>query len=439
MEDRPNICVILTDQLSANALAHAGNAWVKTPNIDRLAGKGLRFENSYSVAPVCVPWRTALMQGRYPREVAYAGTMTRMSGPDGKVACGLRPEYEPERLGRVMADHGYRCAYAGKWHVETWGPTESLPEGDHPHGFERLSVMNDDAVAQATGSFLKGYDGQKPFFLVASFSNPHDICEWMWGKPLPEGPIQDQAEPARLPPLPDNICPSEDEPEALQRLRELRTSRLDTSDAGWRLYRWSYYRLIEKVDRLVGEVLRQLEAGGFLDNTYIFFTSDHGDHQGEHGLPQKESFYEASAHVPLIAYSPFRRRRGELETALVSNALDLNATIREIAGAPVLDGAPGVSLLGLIDGTVLSMERDHIVSELEERFTGSLVRMVRTCQYKYIRYAGDPGGEQLFDMAIDSDELTNLVKDPAHAGVLKQHRELLDSWETSQRARLATH
>ena len=436
MNERPHIVLILTDQLSASALAHAGNDWVKTPHLDRLAGLGIRFDNSYSVAPVCVPWRTALMQGRYPRSVTYEGTLTRMSGPDGKVACGLRPEYVPERLGRVIADQGYRCAYAGKWHVETWGPTESLPAVDHPHGFERLSVMNDEAVVRAAGSFLEDHDGQRPFFLVASFSNPHDICEWMWGKPLPEGPIAGSPQPGELPPLPDNFRPSADEPEPLRRLRKLRTSALDTTEAGWRLYRWSYYRLIEKVDRAVGEVLRQLEAGGFLNNTYVFFTSDHGDHQGEHSLPQKESFYEASARVPLIAYSPIRKRCGDPDMTLVSNAFDLNATIRELSGAPALRGAPGVSLVGLLDRMERGLERDHIVSELEDRFTGSLVRMVRTDRYKYICYAGAPDGEQLFDMLTDREELSNLVTDPAHAEVLQEHRNLLDAWAKSQAASL---
>ena len=158
--DRPNIIYIMTDQQTAMAMSCAGNADLHTPNMDRLAAAGVLFENAYCTAPLSGPSRAAMFTGYYPVEVGLAANGTPM--PDS-----LRTQ----TLGKLVSAAGYECAYGGKWHVHE----TTIP--DKKYGFDRIYHHTDDGLAEACVEFLKrGH--KKPFFLVASFDNPHNICEY---------------------------------------------------------------------------------------------------------------------------------------------------------------------------------------------------------------------------------------------------------------------
>lgn len=422
---RPNLLLILTDQQSANALSCAGNPWLRTPNLDRLAARGVRFEHSYCAAPICVPSRSSLFHGRMPHEVLKPGTEFILN--DDPARFGVRESFRNQQLGVHLAAHGYECAYAGKWHVGLWGPTESLPDGPHPHGFRKLAPIRDAAVVTACCDFLQAPRATaKPFFLVASFDNPHNIHEWAVGQSLPQGNLP--APPARpdLPPLPPNFAPATEEPAGVRQWRDQNQGQLAYTDDDWRRYRWVYHRLVEQIDRQAGAILDTLEATGLAGSTLVVFTSDHGDMQGAHRLPFKSVFYDEAVRVPLIVAGPGVNQPGRTVAAPVSNGLDIYPTLCAAAGAPVPAGLRGHSLLPLLGDATTASGHACVVSEYVRN--GVKGRFVATPGWHYSVWETGPGAEQLFDLAADPGEMVNLAGVTAHAATLQRHRELLRAW-----------
>lgn len=188
-QDRPNIIYIMTDQQSATAMSCAGNTDLRTPNMDRLAAHGVRFENAYCSMPLSGPSRSSMFTGYMPGMVGLCANGTPL--PDS-----LRTQ----TLGTLMSEAGYNCAYAGKWHVHT----NSLPS-EHAFGFERLHEHNDYGLAEACVEFLRRKQ-DKPFFLVASFDNPHNICEYARKQKMPYAAIEEPADIEDCPNLPANYA-----------------------------------------------------------------------------------------------------------------------------------------------------------------------------------------------------------------------------------------
>ena len=165
--ERPNIIYIFTDQHTANAMSCAGNPDLHTPNLDRLAAAGIMFQNAYCTAPLSGPSRGAMFTGCYP-------------GTTGLLVNGapLQESLQTRTLGTLVKNAGYECAYGGKWHV----PELDIP--DKVRGFDQIYKHSDDGLAEACVEFLsRKHD--KPFFLVASYDNPHNICEYARSQNLP--------------------------------------------------------------------------------------------------------------------------------------------------------------------------------------------------------------------------------------------------------------
>ena len=160
MSKRPNILYIFTDQQSADAMSCAGNGDLCTPGMDRLAANGARFRNAYCSYPLCTPRRASMFTGKMPHELGITGNGAPV--PEERVPMGL---------GNVLSEAGYDCAYAGKWHV----PQIAIP--DREHGFRRICGFDDNSIAATCAEFM-AEDRDRPFFLVAAFDNPHNICEW---------------------------------------------------------------------------------------------------------------------------------------------------------------------------------------------------------------------------------------------------------------------
>ncbi len=419
---KPNILLILTDQQSSNAMSCAGNLHIQTPAMDQLAESGVRFESAYCTYPHCVPSRSAMMYGRMPAEALYPGTADNMSGCSEK-PIGVREEFRDQEIAKLLGRHGYDCVYAGKWHVEKWGPTESLRE-EYNSGFQPLCNIHDPNLPGACFDYFKNHTGEKPFFMVASFDNPHNICEWGMDKPLPWGNLPEPPALSALPPLPPNFAPSCDEPGQIRVLRHNQNVEHEWSQEEWRRFRWAYNRLVEKADAGIGFLMHALADAHLLNNTVIFFTSDHGDQQGAHDLKNKSVFYDEAMRVPFIICDPQTRKPGRTDNAtLVSNGPDLYSTIADYAGAKLPDDLSGISLRPVAEGGELEMSHDYIVGE-HEKWHGPRRRMIRTQRYKYCAYEGGGLSEQLFDLENDPGEMVNLVKCAAYGDVLQKHRGL---------------
>jgi arylsulfatase A-like enzyme len=358
-----------------------------------------------------------MFAGRMPHEIGIQG--------NGQP---IDEHYRQEELGHMLTAAGYECVYGGKWHV----PEIAIPEG---HGFRSICGFDDVALPHKVRDFLwEPHD--RPFFLVASFDNPHNICEWRRQQNVPWGPIGAPPRVEECPSLPANFAIPPFEPEAIRIItganpRIYPDARY--SDEQWRRYRWGYYRLVEKVDAQIGQILDELEETGLAQNTVVLFSSDHGDAAGSHHLAQKSFLYQEQTNVPFIVRAPGIGQPGRVDdTHLVSNGLDFYATVCDLAevGLPDRPGSrmEGRSVLPLLRGELDAPWHNHVVSETHWAGHNCDGRMVCTEQLKYVAYTWGAYREALYDLKRDPGEMVNLALRSTYADVLQQHRDLLRDW-----------
>ena len=419
-ERRPNVLFIMTDQQSSSAMSCAGNDDLKTPAMDSLAETGVRFENAYCSFPLCLPCRASMFTGLMPHQMEMFGN------------AGSIPEERREReLGNLLRTAGYDCAYAGKWHV----PEIAMPD-DNAHGFDVISGFDDNALAGNCVRYLKRKH-ERPFFLVASFDNPHNICEWARQQSLPWGDVED-VPTEECPNLPANYAVPPYEAQALRREYSSFSAVHPTSaysDDQWRHLRHAYFRLVEKVDGQIGRILDALRRLGLDRDTVVIFSSDHGDGHGEHHWNQKTVLYEAVTRIPLIISWPGVTKAGRAEERLASIGLDLLPTVCDYAGVTPPDDLTGRSLRKLAEGRRVREWHDDMFVETVfttapsgNQYQGTVGRMVRTQRYKYCVYSWGLYREQLFDLETDPGEMVNLAVEARYSDVLRDMRRRLDRW-----------
>lgn len=422
---RPNILWIMTDQQPAGWMSCAGCSDVHTPAMDSLAAAGVRFELAYCANPICVPSRTSMITGHASHETGVT-----FNTSEGHVGF--------ESLGTRMTRAGYDTGYIGKWHIPM--PTE--PGGWH--GFTTMieggipGFNDEDAVAPMVDFIRK--ERSQPFFLVASFVNPHDICEYArklakFGRreELLNGSIPDAPPPEECPALPANFAIPENEPEIIRDHQSWVAAAYpvrDWSDGTWRQYRWGLSRLTELADAHIQTLLNTLRDTGLDQNTVIVFVSDHGDGSGAHKWNQKTLLYDETVRVPCIISDPGTARPERIDSEhLVNTGLDLLPTFCDYAGIEPPEGIRGRSLRPLVEDRPVAW-RDQVVAETDlyrvyGASGGVYGRMLRTERCKYIVYSEGKLREQLFDMQADPGEMNNLAVDPAFAAILEDHRRRL--------------
>ncbi len=418
-----NMLLIITDQQTVGALSCAGNPYVKTPNLDRLAARGVRFEKSYCTFPLCSPSRGSLFTSRTPHELGIYGNK------DSELS---EREVKGKTMGEVFKAAGYETAYAGKWHLRVPFPSfkgQQIPgftmlplAGRDPGAIDQAKqgkgLTVDPNTADAAIKFLR-QPHKKPFLLVASLLNPHDICEYPEN---PENPAFRSLLPddrAKLSPERPNLRDTEKLPSALQ---PAVSQKGVWTEQQWREYLWVYYRLCEISDSEAGRVLDALDQSRLTDNTVVVFTSDHGEMMGSHQMIHKQKLYEESVAVPLFVVPPGGKARVD-DQHLVSG-LDVMPTLLDYAGIAGPASLQGKSLRPLVEGKELPW-REFVVSEVNGF---GEARMVRTARYKYIVFAEGENREQLFDLEKDPGELKNLIADPALTTEVERHRRLLEQW-----------
>jgi arylsulfatase A-like enzyme len=449
-ETRPNILLIISDQHSADVMSGAGYAHVKTPSLDAIAATGVRFPNTYCAYPVCMSSRASLMTGRLPHELKSGGEeaeegtgRSKTKGKKGAKPEGSYANPPGTSLGTLMKEAGYRTAYFGKWHVGGVSPSAQ----NRWHGFDTLvDGRRDEVTATQAIEFLHAKH-DRPFFLVVSFLNPHDICEWARMRSgitdkMGNGAVALEPPLAECPPLPANFEIPEDEPEIVGLRRRSQPTRAHPTQAWgeteWRQYRWAFARLIEKVDEQVGRVVTALKQNGQHEQTLIVYTSDHGDGNAAHRWNQKMVHYEEAVRVPLIVSWPGYTAPGRVDrTQLVSMGLDLLPTFCDFAGAKVPAGLTGRSLRPFIAPASATKTSDPrafiVVSEVDYKslLPGEPLahgHLVRTTDFTYILYSSGKNPEQLFDLRSDPGQMRNLARHPDYQSVLAEHRERLRGW-----------
>ncbi|MCX6910965.1 MAG: sulfatase-like hydrolase/transferase, partial [Verrucomicrobia bacterium] len=410
-----NILFLITDQQTVSALSCAGNPHVNTPNLDRLAARGVRFEKSYCTYPLCCPSRGSLFTSRMPHELGIYGNS------DAELSWKGVPT-----MGELFSAAGYETAYAGKWHLQVAFPAfksgrmpgfDVLPlAGRDPHKVDKdkegKGLTVDPNTADAAIKFLR-QPHQKPFLLVASVLNPHDICEYpecaALRKMLPD-------DPAKLPPARPNLRATDALPSGVKQFAQRHA---DWTERQWREYLWVYYRLVEIADAEVGRVLAALDQAGLNSNTVVVFTADHGEMMGSHQMVTKQKLYEEAAAVPLIVAPP--AAKPAVDSQHFVSGLDILPTLLDYAGIAAPSSLEGRSLRPLVEGKPVPW-REYVASECS---SGGDARMIRTARYKYIAFASGEDREQFFDMEKDPGEIKNLIADSALSGEVARHRGLL--------------
>ncbi|MDA2937340.1 sulfatase-like hydrolase/transferase [Acidobacteria bacterium AH-259-A15] len=420
---RPNLIFIMTDQHCADVMSCAGNKYVKTPALDRLARHGVRFTRAYVTHPLCIPSRASFMTGKMPSQ-CQDDVQSHTS------------------LGSYMKEAGYDTGYFGKWHIRP----RQTENNKSWHGFDTINTRGlDSEKARHSVDFIKR-KRDRPFFMITSFLNPHDICEWARihsgvNDEMRNGEVGPAPDPAKCPPLPANFDPPLDEPEVVrQRLvhdERARTSVHPTSNwtkADWRQYRWAYCRLVELVDVQIGKLLDALQETEQLENTLIIYSSDHGDGNASHRWNQKVVLYEEAIRLPMIVSWKGHTRPGVADGRLVSMNLDLLPTFCEFAGVELKEELPGKSLRQLVMADTKSdpakQLRPFVVTETK-LFDNVQGRALTTGRLKYIVYSAGKRSEQLFNLESDPGEMNSLVSHPAYQAELQRHRKLLRNWMDS--------
>lgn len=430
-DERPNILLILSDQHAGRVMTQRGYPHINTPAFDQLAEDGVTFTRAYVSYPVCIPSRAAMITGKMPSKSSNQ-TVNHKS------------------IGKVMKENGYETAYYGKWHV---GDTKMKKTEDW-HGFDDYADLRGDTEIRKLSNEFLSKEHEKPFFLVTSFVNPHDCCQLArnmsgFNDEYHDGPVEENAELSKTPPLPDNfeIPANEAEgfyvrraPDSTNRVMFRKHPVKYWGRTKWRQYMYGYNRLVEKVDRHIALMLEKLEEQGQLENTVIIYTSDHGDGHASHQWNQKMTFYEEAINVPfIISWKGQLSSSSVIDTeTLVNTGLDLFPTISSFAGIPSQEGLLGIDLAPSAFKSVTKdpkkgpVRRNYTVSEIRQldpsdsrRLVG---RMVVTCRYKYFLFNRGENREQLFDLQEDPGELNPVTDNPDYVHQLVAHREMLKDW-----------
>jgi choline-sulfatase len=434
MSARPNILLVMADQLAAAHLPAYGNAVVQAPRLSALANEGVVFENPYCASPLCAPSRFALLTGRRPSSIEAYDNAAELPAGTPTIAHVLRAAgYETTLAGKmhfVGPDqlHGFEERLTTDVYPSgfDWTPDWTLPLSDRLEWYHNTTSLLSARVTEA--ALQTDYDDEvcfravqkirdlslrthgRPFFLTVSFTNPHDPWEMRrryWD-------LYDERAidlPAVAP-----IASAEADPHSLRLRAMIGLDRRPLSEDEVRRARHGYYAAVSYLDERVGEVLAALAATGLDRDTFVVFTADHGELLGERGLWYKMSFLEGSARVPLIVRGPglaARRVPGPV------SQLDLAPTLAELASAPAAEaGFEGGSLADALFGQSAG-PAEALGEYLAEGVQAPAV-MIRREQYKYVRCAGDP--DLLYDLANDPLELRNLAAEAGSSALVAGFR-----------------
>ena len=418
---KPNILFILADDQRADAIGCAGNPYIKTPNIDRLAEHGLRFTNSYVMGghhgAISAPSRAMLLSG-----LNLFHVYDKLEGV--------------KTMPMHFAENGYVTFGTGKWHNEKSAFEASFQKGmnvflggmaDHFNvSVRNLSIdgklsepeikgFSTDLFAGSAISFINDYakgGKEQPFFCYVAFTVPHDPYS-------PRTDYIDRYSPDSMP-LPGNFMPLH--PFAFDDLMVRDENLLPWPRPPEKVKEAlaDYYSLITHLDAKIGEIINSLKSNGLYDNTIIVYAADNGLAIGSHGLLGKQNLYEHSMKVPLIITGP-GIPEGKVSDALVY-LFDLYPTLAGFCSLPLPEGIDGKSLIPVISG-----KSDGVRTSLFTVYRTS-VRAVRTKEWKLIRYP-ERDYTQLFDLVNDPLELNNLAGVDGNEPRIEDMMKLMREWQ----------
>lgn len=432
--DRPNILFIMSDDHASHALSCYGSVINRTPNLDRIADEGMRFDNCFCTNSICAPSRAVILTGKY-------------SHVNGHVNNALSFDGSQETFPKILQRAGYQTAMIGKWHLQST-----------PTGFDHYSVLDGqgtyydpvfiekdgrvthkgyvtDIITDKCLEWIDGRDKSRPFCVIYQHKAPHS--NWQSGPkhkdmykdvdiPEPRTLNDDYATRSAgatdcdmsIEKHIDLQYPASDKrmtpPEGLTKEERKKWK--------YQAYIKDYLRCVASVDDNVGRVLDYLEANGLAENTVVVYTSDQGFFLGDHGMYDKRFMYEESLRMPLLVRYPKMVKAGSESEAMVLN-LDFAATALDLAGVEVPGDMQGESMVAILKGKTPVGWRKSMYYHYYEYPGWHMVKRhygVRTRRYKLIHFYYDIDAWEMYDLEKDPDEVNNVYGDAGYGVVVKE-------------------
>jgi arylsulfatase A-like enzyme len=439
---RPNVVVILVDDLRWDDIAVAGHPFVETPNIDRVAREGARFLNAFAATPLCSPSRASILTGQHIHTNGIIDNTARDSA-----------SHRLPTFAIPLQAAGYRTGFIGKWHMGNddsrrpgwtrWVGMKGQGEAVDPNlnvDGTRTTVKGyvTDVLTDHAVDFIRtSRDSAFMLFLAHKAVHPNvmqrDDGSVAALDSQPEGFVaaerhRGRYETQRVPRRPNALRAPSDKPALARAIPGLPplSPATGTSDRDVR----SRLEMLLAVDESLGRIVATLDSLGALDNTLLIFTSDHGYFYGEHGLDQERRLaYEETARIPLLVRYPRVARAGSTPAQLVQT-IDFASTILELAGVGDTVPRDGRSLVPVLEGAATTWRSAILLEYYKDTVFPRILTMgykaVRTERYKYIRYTELAGMDELYDLETDPFEMENLIGTERGRALLPQLAAELD-------------
>lgn len=457
-----NILFIMSDDQGYWAMGCAGNDEIITPNIDKLAQRGILFKNFFCASPVCSPARASIFTGKIPSQHGVHDWISGGHASHSEISEDIMKYLGKENIPweyqwplhqfqvsesinyleghktftEILAENGYKCGISGKWHLGNnanpqAGFTYWKTTGLGGENYYYPTVVKDGKVTLEKNKYVTDYitenalsyidecaasNDDKPFFLSVHYTAPHAP----WGRehhPEEIYSLYNDCEFKGVPyekPHPWAGGSSGTEEEELKKRKE---------------FLQGYYTAMTAMDNGIGEIIDRLEKYGILDNTLIIFTSDNGMNMGHHGIWGKgngtfpQNMYDTSVKVPMIISRCGSIKEGEVYDELFSH-YDLMPTILEYTGisSEIDESLPGKSFASLLKGEQMKHREEVVIMD-----EYGPVRMIRTKEWKYVhRYPYGPN--ELYNLVNDINEKNNLIDDESKKEILENLKGKLEKW-----------
>ncbi len=437
---RPNIVVVLVDDMRWDEYGEAGHNYIKTPNIDRIAIEGARFLNAFATTPLCSPSRASFLTGQYAHTNGIVDNTARN-----------QQSHKLNTFPKQLHDNGYATAFIGKWHMgnddtkrpgfDYWvslkGQGEAIDPALNINGeLQTVKGYVTDILTDHSLRFIN-QKRDRPFLLYLAHKALHpNITQRDDGKVVDIGeggfiPAQRHLgmyDKALFNRRPNYNIPPLDKPALARNIEGLPPLSPETSTKEKTIRERA--EMLMAVDESLGTILKALEDKGELKNTIVVFTSDHGYWYGEHCLDlERRLAYEEAIRIPMLVRYPPTIKAGTKPEQLVLS-IDLASTLLEMVGVTPGKHYQGKSWVPIFAGKPKAWRSSFLVEYYSDTVFPRIVKMgykaVRNQRYKYIHYTELEGMNELYDLVKDPYELHNIINDPAMTGTLKEMKKELN-------------